>query len=126
VVVEYIRYTFDDARAQAFEQAYQRSGEALNASPHCEQYEVSRCTEDRVPSSAASSRRSGPSFTTSRRCVLTRSPSRARHESVSSAGFGLRFLDRQDGGDVVVRFVARGGRSRTRRRSVRREQESRW
>jgi quinol monooxygenase YgiN len=46
VVVEYIRYTIDDTRAQAFEQAYQRSGEALNASPHCEHYEVSRCTED--------------------------------------------------------------------------------
>jgi quinol monooxygenase YgiN len=46
VVVEYIRYTIDDARAQAFEQAYRRSGEALKASPHCEHYEVSRCKED--------------------------------------------------------------------------------
>jgi hypothetical protein len=41
VVVEYIRYTIDDARAQAFEQAYTRSGEALKESQHCEQYEVS-------------------------------------------------------------------------------------
>jgi quinol monooxygenase YgiN len=46
VVVEYIRYTIDDARAQVFEDAYGRSGEALRASPHCEQYEVSRCSED--------------------------------------------------------------------------------
>jgi heme-degrading monooxygenase HmoA len=46
VVVEYIRYTIDDARAPAFEEAYTRSGEALKASPHCEQYEVSRCGED--------------------------------------------------------------------------------
>jgi hemoglobin len=46
VVVEYIRYTIEDARAQAFEQAYRRSGEALRASLHCEQYEVSRRTED--------------------------------------------------------------------------------
>jgi quinol monooxygenase YgiN len=45
-VVEYIRYTIDDGRAQAFEQGYRWSGEALNASPHCEQYEVSRGTED--------------------------------------------------------------------------------
>jgi hypothetical protein len=42
VVVEYIRYTIDDAR----EQAYRRSGDALKASPHCGRYEVSRCTED--------------------------------------------------------------------------------
>ena len=46
MVVEYIRYTIDDARTEAFEQAYRRSGDALKASPHCEQYEVSRCTED--------------------------------------------------------------------------------
>jgi quinol monooxygenase YgiN len=46
MVVEYIRYTIDDARAQAFEEAYGRSGEALKASPHCEEYEISRCTED--------------------------------------------------------------------------------
>jgi hemoglobin len=46
VVVEYIRYTIEDARAQAFEQAYRRSGEALKVSPHCEHYEVSRCSED--------------------------------------------------------------------------------
>jgi quinol monooxygenase YgiN len=46
MVVEYIRYTIDDAHARAFEQAYERSSEALNASPHCEHYEVSRCTED--------------------------------------------------------------------------------
>jgi heme-degrading monooxygenase HmoA len=117
VVVEYIRYTIDDARTQAFEQAYRRSGEALDASPHCERYEVSRCTEDATryvvriewdseeghmtgcrqsPEFRASSRRSAPSSTTSRRCVITGSPSRAKHESRASAGFGLRFLDRHD------------------------------
>jgi quinol monooxygenase YgiN len=46
VVVEYIRYTVDDARAEAFEQAYRRAADALEASEHCERYEVSRCTED--------------------------------------------------------------------------------
>ena len=46
MVVEYIRYTIDAARAERFEQAYRRSGGALTASPHCEHYEVSRCTED--------------------------------------------------------------------------------
>jgi len=46
VVVEYIRYTIDDGRAEAFEQGYRRGTEALDASEHCERYEVSRCTED--------------------------------------------------------------------------------
>src|SRR5262245_3806292 len=46
MVVEYIRYTIDAGRAEAFEQAYQRAAEALEASDHCEHYEVSRCTED--------------------------------------------------------------------------------
>jgi len=45
VVVEYIRYTIGDARAQMFEQAYWRSAEALTASPHCQRCEVSRCTD---------------------------------------------------------------------------------
>jgi heme-degrading monooxygenase HmoA len=46
LLVEYIRYTIDDARAEMFEQAYRHSGQALSASPHCERFEVSRCTED--------------------------------------------------------------------------------
>ena len=46
MVVEYIRYTIDDERAEAFELAYRRASEALENSEHCERYEVSRCTED--------------------------------------------------------------------------------
>jgi quinol monooxygenase YgiN len=46
MVVEYIRYNIDDARAEAFENAYQRAAEALEASEHCERYDVSRCSED--------------------------------------------------------------------------------
>jgi quinol monooxygenase YgiN len=46
MVVEYIRYTIDAGRAEAFEQAYRRASEALKASEHCERYEVTRCTED--------------------------------------------------------------------------------
>jgi quinol monooxygenase YgiN len=46
MVVEYIRYSIDDGRAEAFERAYRRASEALQASEHCERYEVSRCSED--------------------------------------------------------------------------------
>ena len=46
MVVEYIRYSIDDARGEAFEQAYRRAADSLDASEHCERYEVSRCTED--------------------------------------------------------------------------------
>jgi quinol monooxygenase YgiN len=46
MIVEYIRYGIDDGRAEAFEQGYRRAAEALEASEHCERYEVSRCTED--------------------------------------------------------------------------------
>ena len=46
MVVEYIRYSIDDGRAEAFEQAYRRAAEALQASEYCERYEVSRCSED--------------------------------------------------------------------------------
>ncbi len=46
MVVEYIRYSIDDGRAEAFEQAYRRAAEALEASEHCQRYEVSRCSED--------------------------------------------------------------------------------
>jgi quinol monooxygenase YgiN len=48
MVVEYIRYAIDDGRADAFEQAYGRASEALDVSPHCERYEVSRCAEDQT------------------------------------------------------------------------------
>ena len=46
MIVEYIRYSIDDDRAEAFEEAYRRASEALRASEHCERYEVSRCSED--------------------------------------------------------------------------------
>jgi len=46
VIVEYIRYSIDEGRAEAFEEAYRRAAESLRASAHCERYEVSRCSED--------------------------------------------------------------------------------
>jgi hemoglobin len=46
MVVEYIRYSIDDPRAEAFEQAYREAGDSLAASEHCERYEVSRCSEE--------------------------------------------------------------------------------
>jgi quinol monooxygenase YgiN len=46
MIVEYIRYSIDDARADAFAQGYERAAEALEASEHCERYEISRCSED--------------------------------------------------------------------------------
>lgn len=46
MVVEYIRYSIDDGRAEAFERAYERAGESLRASEHCERFEVARCSED--------------------------------------------------------------------------------
>lgn len=46
MIVEYIRYSIDDDRAEAFEEAYRHASEALRASEHCQRYEVSRCSED--------------------------------------------------------------------------------
>jgi quinol monooxygenase YgiN len=46
MIVEYIRYNIDEPRADAFEQGYERAAEALEASKHCERFEVSRCSED--------------------------------------------------------------------------------
>jgi len=46
MVVEYIRYTIDEGRAGAFEDAYRRAAEALEASVYCQRYEVARCSED--------------------------------------------------------------------------------
>lgn len=46
MIVEYIRYSIDEGRAEAFEEAYRRAAESLRASEHCERYEVSRCSED--------------------------------------------------------------------------------
>ena len=92
MVVEYIRYSVEEDRADAFEQAYRRAS-ALDKSEHCERYEVSRCREDPgsmsfgssgIPrkgtcpdsdgarSFGASSTRSARSLRTSRRCGTTR------------------------------------------------------
>lgn len=44
MIVEYIRYEIADA--EAFERAYEIARSALDASPHCLAYELSRCTEE--------------------------------------------------------------------------------
>lgn len=46
MIVEYIRYTVDDGRSAAFEDAYRQAAEPLSASPHCLSYELSRCTDE--------------------------------------------------------------------------------
>jgi heme-degrading monooxygenase HmoA len=48
MIVEYIRYHIPEDEARAFEDAYRSAGASLEASPHCEHYEVARCTEDPV------------------------------------------------------------------------------
>ncbi len=45
MIVEYVRYTIDSARAEAFEAAYAQAAAALEASPSCLAYELSRCVE---------------------------------------------------------------------------------
>jgi quinol monooxygenase YgiN len=46
VVVEYIRYTVQDAIADRFAEAYQKAGDVLDADPHCLAYEVARGVEE--------------------------------------------------------------------------------
>jgi quinol monooxygenase YgiN len=46
MIVEYIRYQIPADEAGAFEDAYRSAGASLEASPHCERFEVARCTED--------------------------------------------------------------------------------
>jgi quinol monooxygenase YgiN len=46
MIVEYIRYQIPEDQARAFEDAYRDAGTSLEASPHCQHYEVARCTED--------------------------------------------------------------------------------
>ena len=46
MIVEYIRYTIEEARSEAFVQAYRVAGESLRESPHCLGFELSRCTEE--------------------------------------------------------------------------------
>src|SRR4029453_2841248 len=42
----YIRYRIPADEAPSFENAYRVAAASLDASPHCERYEVARCTED--------------------------------------------------------------------------------
>jgi quinol monooxygenase YgiN len=46
MIVEYIRYSIPQGRSDAFEAAYARARESLDASPECLGYELSRCVED--------------------------------------------------------------------------------
>lgn len=46
MIVEYIRYQIPEDEARSFEDAYSSAAASLEASPHCERYEVARCTED--------------------------------------------------------------------------------
>ncbi|HEV2066198.1 MAG TPA: antibiotic biosynthesis monooxygenase family protein [Thermomicrobiales bacterium] len=46
MIVEYIRYRIDEGRCQAFEDGYQRAQRALESSPHCLGWELTRCSED--------------------------------------------------------------------------------
>jgi hemoglobin len=45
MIVEYVRYEVDAGRADAFEAAYAEAAAAMEASPHCLAYELSRCVE---------------------------------------------------------------------------------
>src|SRR5688572_15028882 len=44
MVIEYIRYEVTDANALV--RAYEEASRALDASPHCLSYELSRCAEE--------------------------------------------------------------------------------
>jgi len=45
MIVEYIRYTIEAARADAFIAAYETAAKSLRDSPNCGGYELTRCTE---------------------------------------------------------------------------------
>ena len=46
MIVEYTRYKIDAKRRMLFERAYEKAGEALRSSHHCQRYELSHCVED--------------------------------------------------------------------------------
>ena len=46
MIVEYIRYKIDPARATEFDAAYREAGALLNASPNCQRWEASRCVDE--------------------------------------------------------------------------------
>lgn len=45
MIVEYVRYALKEGEGEAFEAAYAQAAAALDASPHCLAYELSRCVE---------------------------------------------------------------------------------
>ena len=46
MIVEYIRYTIDPGRTGEFDDAYQRAGALLDASPHCLRWEAARRADE--------------------------------------------------------------------------------
>lgn len=46
MIVEYLRYTIDEARQTAFIKNYKAASEPLQKSAYCEQYEFCQCVED--------------------------------------------------------------------------------
>ena len=46
MIVEYLRYQLSADEANVFEAAYRSAAASLEESPHCERYEIARCTED--------------------------------------------------------------------------------
>ena len=45
MIVEYVRDEIGEERGPEFEAAYAQAAAALDASPHCQGYELSRCVE---------------------------------------------------------------------------------
>jgi quinol monooxygenase YgiN len=45
MIVEYLRYTVDEARADAFVEAYRAASEPLLRSPHCLSFDLARAVE---------------------------------------------------------------------------------
>lgn len=46
MIVEYLRYTIDDARQSKFIDDYKNATMSLQSSPYCENYEFCQCVED--------------------------------------------------------------------------------
>jgi len=46
MIVEYLRYTIDEARQEAFVADYRQASVPLKQSAFCQQYEFCRCVED--------------------------------------------------------------------------------
>ena len=88
MIVEYIRYAIDPSRNDDFDEAYRRAGALLDASSHCQHWEVARSVDEpakqivriawtrpkdicrasgKAPTSSRSSRPCSRSTTTSKR-----------------------------------------------------------